>query len=453
MPNIFSLVRRSRPSFSRIGFAFVFLLALAGCVLVWSRAQAAGGSEQELKKLSRFVQTSNSPSVKIFREGRDLIEAEEWAEAEQKFGSFITQYPKDRDVDAALYWLAYSMKKQEKFREAGQQLERLMKEFPKSSWRDEAEAMLTEIAPQLGDRRTIEAGLNKDNDEIKIVALQSLFESNPERAMGYVTEILKPGSKASRNLKEAAISLLASHGGPQAVSLLLEIARTEPDPELRQTAIHHLGDEGGEAVIDELMKLYAAERDLETKEQILHALSEMESPRAWARLLEVAQSGDQLQLRLTAIHQLGERENGEAISDLLKIYDSDHNAEIRSEILHVLSDSTDPRAEARLLEIARAGDDVEAREQAIRWLGEKDTEAAIAELIKIYDAERNAEVREEILQAFSEMHNPRARAKLVEVARGSADAEMRQRAIHQLGETDDPQTIELLINLYDQERS
>ncbi|MFL6332441.1 MAG: hypothetical protein ACJ754_03770 [Pyrinomonadaceae bacterium] len=43
---------------------------------------------------------------------------------------------------------------------------------------------------------------------MKMVALQSLFQSDPARASAYVAEILKPNSKASRELKETAVSLL-----------------------------------------------------------------------------------------------------------------------------------------------------------------------------------------------------------------------------------------------------
>lgn len=454
MLNISHLFGRQRSLSSNMHITLVILFVLACMTLLLARVSTVKGSDEAVRKLNRFVQTSNSPSVKIFREGRDLIEAEAWGEAEKKFEGFIVNYPKDRDVDAALYWLAYALKKQGKFRAASQQLERLMSEFPKSSWRDEAEAMLTEIAPQLGDRRTIDAALSKDNDEIKIVALQSLFESNPERAMSYVAEILKPNSKASPNLKEAAVSLLGSYGGQQAIPLLLDVARNQTDTNLRQVAIHRLGDEGGEAVIDELMKLYATERNVEIKEQILHTLSDMNSPRAQAVLLEVARrSGDDIELRKTAIHRLGERKNSEAVSDLLKIYDAETNREIREQILHSLAESEDPRGQAKLLEIARGGDDIETRKQAIHWLGEKDNEATLDELMRIYDAEKNAEVRDELLRAFSEMHSPRARAKLVEIARNGDDPEVRQTAIRKLIEDDDAPTLEMLIRLYDAEQN
>ncbi len=133
-----------------------------------------------------------------------MIEKEDWTAAAAKFEGYVAQYPKSKDEDAALYWLADAQKKQGKFRAAEETLERLTREFPRSTWADDARAMQVEIAPKTGKRVEPE-GMD---DELKMVALQSLFQSDPARAGAYAAEILKPGSKASRELKETAVSLL-----------------------------------------------------------------------------------------------------------------------------------------------------------------------------------------------------------------------------------------------------
>ena len=47
---------------------------------------------------------------RLFREGRDFIEAQNWQKAAEKFNDFITGYPKDKDLDAALYWYGYALR-------------------------------------------------------------------------------------------------------------------------------------------------------------------------------------------------------------------------------------------------------------------------------------------------------------------------------------------------------
>ena len=56
--------------------------------------------------------------MQIFREGRDFIEAQNWQRAAEKFNDFINGYPKDKDLDAALYWYGYALQKQDRKDEA-----------------------------------------------------------------------------------------------------------------------------------------------------------------------------------------------------------------------------------------------------------------------------------------------------------------------------------------------
>ncbi|HEV2802665.1 MAG TPA: HEAT repeat domain-containing protein [Pyrinomonadaceae bacterium] len=441
--------RRLLTRSAALAVALLVVAFVASSALLSARADG-----QDLAKLNRFVQTGNTPSMKLFRAGRDLIENEEWTKAAETFRSFINSYPRDADVDAALYWYAYALKRQGQTKEAAKALKRLIKEHSRSGWREEADAMLTELAPALGQTEIIDDALGKENEELKIIALQSLFDSNPERAISFVSDWVKPNSSASRRMKEAAVSLLGAHGGKQAVPLLLEIARTNNDAKLRQTAIHRLGDAGGEAVMDELMRIYAADPDAQIRRQVLHALAEMEGARADAKLLEIAQNTrEDLELRKTAISRLGEREG--AFDNLVRIYDADRNIEIRKRLMNAFSESDDPRALAKLLEVGRTGDEVELRRFALRRLGEKNNEAMLDELMRVYQAERDADVKRELLNAFADMDSPRAKAKLYEIARNPAEnADLRRTVINRIADKDeDPQAVGLLISLYDSEQN
>jgi HEAT repeat protein len=438
--------------FGRGRLIALLLLALtaAGLLFMPGRGGASQRLDEDLAKLNRFVQTGGSPAMQVFRQGRDLIEKEDWAAAASKFEGYVAQYPKSKEADAALYWLAYALKKQGKFQDAERALERLTKEFPRSTWVDDARAMEVEIAPQVGKRVDPE-GLA--DDELKMVALQSLFQSDPARASTYVAEILKPGSKASRELKETAVSLLGNQGGPEATAMLLDIARAQPDPDLRGIAIHRLGQSNDETVVDELTKIYAAEQDRDVKGQVLHAFSQMNGQRAYAGLLRVAQSDGDTELRQTAIHWLGQRNEPRAVDDLMRLMSAERDDDIRGAVLHAFSQMNDPRAQAKLLEIARGSEgSVELRAQAIHWVGQRSGEGVVGELMSIYRADPNEEIRGAVLHALSQQRDPRARASLLEVARGGDDPEMRSQAIHALTQFDDDASVAELVKLYDSER-
>ncbi|HVF50232.1 MAG TPA: HEAT repeat domain-containing protein [Pyrinomonadaceae bacterium] len=435
-----------------VGVLLVAALCVVGSFLTPAQVPRASSFNQDLAKLRRFVQSGgDSPAMLVFRQGRTAIEREDWEGAAAKFDSYIAGYPKERDVDAALYWLAYALKKQRKFQAADERLERLLREFPRSTWADDARAMQAEIAPQTGKRVELEGIAD---DELKMVALQSLFQSDPQRAAVYAREILKMDSRASRELKETAVNLLGQRQDADSFSLLSDIARTQPDPELRAAAIHRLGQFRSEAALDELLKIYDAERDTEVKERVLHSLSQNQNPRAYSKLLDIARGGDNTELRQMAIHWIGQRRDAQSFDDLMRILNTDRDEEIRARILHSLSQMPDPRAEAKLLEVARSSSDsLQVRAQAIHWLGQKRREGIVEELMTIFRADRNEEIRGAVLHALSQNRSGRARELLLDIARSSGDdTHSRTQAIHWLGQRGDAESLELLIKLYDAER-
>jgi HEAT repeat protein len=442
----------------RRGNVVTLVALLAAAVVALALLFAAPGvlgAGQDLGKFNQFVQTSNTPSMKMLREGRDLIDAEQWAKASEKFTQFVNSFPKDRDVDVALYWLAYSLRKQGDARGAAELLQKLLKTYPRSAWADESRAMLNEIAGDLGESGILNKTLQNEGEEeeIKIIALRSLHETNPERALTYISEMLRPGSTASPRLKEAAVSLLGEYEGPAARATLLDIARTNPDSNLRARAIHRLG-ESGEQALDQLSQLYDAERTQDVKRQILHAISEMdESPRARAKLLAIARNaGEQQEMRRTAIHLLGERRGGSAFDDLSQIYASEQNLEIKRQVLHAFAEMEDPRGRTRLLEVARdRNENQELRRFAIHWLGEQGGEPSLDQLMSIYRTDPDVEIKRQILHAFSDMKTPRAHTLLVEAAKTGDNLDLRRAAIHHLGEAENPQALDLLISIYDAE--
>ncbi|HEV7395346.1 MAG TPA: HEAT repeat domain-containing protein [Pyrinomonadaceae bacterium] len=424
------------------------LAILAVTIIAFSYSKRVYGIDQDILKLNRFVQTSKSsaPSMKMFREGRDLIEAQDWPQASKKFNDFIAEYPKDKDLDAALYWFAYALQKQGKKDEAAEPLLRLIKNFPNSSWRREAEAMLV----VLGRGDAIKQALDRDNCEIKILALQSLFEADEDRAINFVTDVLKANQTECPTLKYAAVSLLGSHGGARSIPMLADIARNQADLRLRLTAIKRLGEQNSDNIADELSKLYDADRTKEIRVQILRAFSEMNNTRAETKLIDVARAGDDLEFRQLALRYLGEQHGDASLNELIRIFDADHSPEIRAQILRALSERDEAQARAKLLDIARKGDTMELRVEAIRRLGERGS-SSVDDLLSLYATEKDPAIKQGLIRAYGEINDPRAVAKLFDIARSGESLELRAYAIRRLSEHDDAQVIPQLISLYDSE--
>ena len=437
----------SRPRTRLALFLFV-VLSCGTAATIYTRS-VSGHNGQDIAKLNRFVQSkANTASAQTFREGRDLIESQNWQKAAEKFNDFIRVYPKDRDLDAALYWYGYALEKQGRKDDAAEPLKVLINRFPSSNWRRDASALLV----AMGHQNAVDDALKRDNCEIKILALQSLFQADEERAIGVVTEALKVNPTPCQGFQAAAVSMLGSHRSQRAIPLLLDIARSNPDQKLRLTAIKRLGDQHNEQVTDELIKLYDADRTKEIRGQILRALVDSRTPRGTAKVLEIARSSDDLAARQYAIRHVGDMKDTASLDELIRIFDADKTTEIRSQILRSLAGREEPRARQKLMDVARTGETPELRMLAIRALGSSGR-VAIDDLLQLYTAETNLQIKQSLLRAFADNNDPRAQAKLLEIARGNDPIEVRSYAIRHLGSKDDQQTVDQLIGMYDGEQN
>jgi HEAT repeat protein len=418
----------------------------AACALLFAAGCVGNAAAQNMEKLNRFVQTQNASdaSAKVFRAGRDFIGDENWKDAAEKFKSFIESYPKDANVDAALYWLAFAQVRLEKYIEASGQLQRLLKKFPNSNWADDARALQLQIDSHLGNNRGIEGGLKDEDEEIKIVALEALFQSNPERGMAYVSNMLKPGSNASRHMKEAGIELIKRFGGEKTVPLLIEIIRNERDSELRKTAIETLGRTGDERAFDVLVEMVRTSTDDDVSNAAVFAISRFETAKARAVLFEMARGAKSTEVRKNAIFWLSKDGDDAVLDELMKLYASEQDAEIKKQIVFSLKRMGSPRSIAKLYEIASGTGDVEVRKDAIHWIGQRGDEQAVSYLIKTYDSETNDEIKNQIIFALSRTSQKSALRKLMEIARRDKSVELRKQAVFWLGRSDDPEAAQFL---------
>jgi HEAT repeat protein len=399
---------------------------------------------QEIAKLDRFVQSTkgNTASMQIFREGRDLIEAQNWQKAADKFNEFIAGYPKDKDLDAALYWFGYALQKQGRKDDAKAPLIRLINRFPNSTWRREAEALLV----VLGEQDAVKRGLERDNCEIKMLALQSLFQADEERAVSIVMDALKANPTQCEGFQAAAVSMLARNGGARAVPVLLDVARNNPDLKLRLTAIRSLGEQRNDQLTDELIKIYDADKTKEIRFQVLRALAERQDERARQKIWEIARQGETPELRIEAIRRLSDR-GRLPLDDLIKLYDAEGNLAIKQSLLRAFAESKDPRAQTKVLDIARKADQVELRGLAIRALGDNDDEQTVSQFVAMYDTEQNQQVKMMLMRAFGGSKQKVAIRKLMTIARNDPSVEMRKVAVRFLGQSKDPEALKYLEEL------
>jgi len=431
----------------------ILLTALAASAMAQGRRPSSNA----------FAQSSTDSATAVFRAARDLITDGEWARAQDKFSEYVNKFPNEKNLDAALYWLAYSQHKLARYDQCRDTVNKLFDKYKESSWLDDARLLLVQIpgavatapvaamqadevlaasraitpvatlpgvsvyaptAPvatigtampmpaqiagtsallaELDSVATVYGSSDNDDDpcEFKIVVLQALFQTDVQRGIVAATDWLKPGSAQTPRCKSAALTLLARHGGKGVTPVILNLARTETDLKLRARAISTLGATNDDSVIDALREFALNSTDNSIVEASLYALSRHSNERVIGVLTDIATSGKTPAQKRLAIASIASRPGDPAVDALFRIYDADQSVEIRKAVISGFANRRSERAGDKLFEIARTADNIELRKAAISAIPRRGGDKAIDFLIALYDTEKNEELKDQILNSF-----------------------------------------------------
>src|SRR5215207_1965666 len=358
-------------------------LALAGLLLAAGPANA----QQYKELLNRFVQSDDEAAMRAFTQGRSFVDAQQWQKAASTFDRFVVQYPQDKNLDAALYWLAYARNRQGDPGAAEEPLMRLLQRYPSSRWADDAKVLRVEVLAKLG--KPVTAIDEKDDTvALQIIALKTLCENDRVGCSARVADVLRANKPAP--LKEAAIILLGRYGGNEAVPSLIQMARSEPDEKLRMRAISALGSTNDERALDVLRDIAMGPTYAEQSptDSAIHALASHDNARAVAILGEVATRGQNLKARTHAVEWLSRRRDN-AVDELLRLYDAVPEVQVKKYVVAGFGMRKDPRALNKLIEIARSASDAQLRRQAIHAIPNRNDEQDLDVLLPLYDSERD----------------------------------------------------------------
>jgi HEAT repeat protein len=365
----------------------------------------------------------------LYEQGTKALDDGDWDRAASAF----TEVAKNNGAraDAATYWVAYAMNKQGRKADALALLAGFSGRFPKSSWVKDVRALELEIRQAGGARVRPES---ESDEDLKLMAINSLLNSDPERAVPMLEKFLKTGS--SPKLKERALFVLAQSGSPRAREILAQIARGNSDPDLQEKALHYLGIFGGRANRELLAEIYASpSSSVEVKERILHSFmvaGERED------ILAAAKGEKNARLRSAAVHQLGVLG---ARAELWQLYQNESSAEVKRTILQGLFLAGDSD---HILELARAERTPELRREAIRKLGVMGREKTGGALVTIYRSEKDGDLRRAAIDGLFVQNNAHA---LVEIARAEKDPELKREAVKKLSVMHDKEATDYLLEL------
>ncbi len=382
------------------------------------RAQEKRDREQE--RLDR--------QEELYEEGREALDEERYDKAALKFNALAQM--NGTQADAALYWKAYAENKLGKRDAALASLAELNRRYTQSRWIQDGKALEVEVRQSTGQPVRPE---NQSNEELKLLAIQGLMNSDPERAVPLLEKVLNgPGSPKE---KQKALFVLAQSGSPKAREILARVARGESNPELQRKAVQFLGIFGGSESRQTLAEIYAATTDASVKRQILRSYM-ISGDRA--HLLTAAQTEKDEAVRGEAIRQLG-LAGGHA--ELEQLYQKETSPQIRRELLQAFFLSGNA---TKLIEAAQTEKDTDLRRTAIRNLGLMNSAESSQALQDLYAKEKDRGIRGEVLNAFFLQGNAKA---LIAVARKETDAELKKVAVSKLSLMGSKEATDFLMEL------
>jgi tetratricopeptide (TPR) repeat protein len=323
---------------------------------------------------------------------------------------------KGSQADGAYYWRAYAENKAGRREQALASLEELQKDYPQSRWLDDARALRVEIRSESGQPLAPESA---NDEDLKLLALNSLMETDPERSLPMLEKVLQ-GSSSPR-LKERALFVLAQSQSPRAQALLAGIAKGSSNPDLQSKAIEYMGIHGGRDNLQTLLNIYRASADQQVKRTILNSFMVAGSRE---NLLAAAKTEPNPELKVHAIQLLG---NVGDSADLVQLYSAGAAAEVKRAVIQGLfvAGNSD-----KLLEIGKAEKDENLRRFAINQLGVMGRERTGSALEAMYAQETNADNKRAIVNALFIQGNATA---LVSLARKESNLDLKKQMVNQLG--------------------
>jgi len=349
----------------------------------------------------------------LYSDGREALDEDRYDRAAEKFGELADQG--GAQTDAALYWKAYAENKLGKRDSALTTIADLKKRFPQSRWIKDAGALEIEVKQSTGQPAHPES---QPDDELKMLAIQGLMNSDPQRAMPLLEKVLNgPGTPKE---KSKALFVLAQNGSAQSREILGRIARGQSNPDLQRKAVEYLGLFGGQQSRQTLAEIYSSTSDPSIKRAILRSYMIGGDKE---HLFAAAKSEKDASLRGEAIRQLG---LVHAPEELRQLYAAETTPEVKKGILQAFFLSGDAKF---LAEAAQGEKDPEIRRTAIRNLGLVGSSEAGEALLAIYAKETDRENKEAVLNALFIQGNARA---LVTIARGEKDPQLKKTAVSKL---------------------
>jgi len=430
-------------------------------------------ADKLLEARPRAPWSNDDPADSLYRLAREALNRGEYRRAAQLFSEVPKKFPKSDYAPDCAYWQAFSL-----YRAGGtddlKQALRILEgnQLQLASLSKESSVDVTALRARIqgalaarGDRdaaaalqseaKTTNAGCDREEISVRAEALSALGQMDRASAMPIVKKVLARRDECSVELRRRALFVAARDADADAVALILDVAKNDPDQGIRGEAMRWLPRIAGDNAVPQLEELLRTSTDEHAQRSAVSALSSIDSDRARKAIRAIIERADAPErVRYEAIYSLSRERDGRAASAddvgyLRSLYTKLDSPRLREAVLMSLSRIETPENAQFLLGIVRnQNEESSLRAAALQRLGRMQS-VNVGDIAKLYDVADARSLREQILYALSQRKEPEAIDKLMDIARKDTDPQIRRTAISLLARSNNERAKKLLQELID----
>jgi hypothetical protein len=411
------------------------------------------------------------PADSLYRLAREALSRGDYKRAAEIFHSIPERYPQSAYAGQAMYYEAFSLYRSggdDELSAARDRLNQLKQKYPSVATGDRT-TLMTRVCGELAKRgdeactMLIDSAANKssaksspgsgssracpdEDDDERIEALKALLQMDADRAMPILKQVLARRDPCSAVLRRTAVFLVSQKQTSETATILMGVARDDPDEDVREQAVFWLSQVPGSTPL--LEGILKGNADEGVKEKALFSISQQNDPRAQQILRDFAlRESEDSDLREKAIFWLGQRKSEENTQFLRSLYSRLTDEDLKEKVMFSLSQQRGVGNEQWLMSIVvNQKEDIELRKKALFWAGQSGV--ATSELAGLYDRLDDAEIKDHMIFVLSQRQkDAAANNKLFDIAKNEKDPELRKKAIFWLGQSHDPRAQQFLIDL------
>jgi hypothetical protein len=316
----------------------MFLLFLAASALA---QQDEGSVRNHPKVLAARDMARSGSEERLYDSGTRALDANRWDDAVKAFSETASR--KGTHADGALYWKAYAENRMGQRDTSLTTIAALKRDYPSSRWLNDAQALEVEVNQQSGKPVSPDS---ESNEDLKILALNGLLQSDPDQALPIVEKLLK--SNSSPKLKDRALFVLSQSRSPKARDILTGVAKGGSNPDLQSKAIRYIAISGNKDARQQLLSIYSPSNDINVKKQIVRSLGIMPAAESGDSLVSIYSSEQDLSIKRDACNALFVQNNAKALVALAR---KESNMALKQDLVQKLSVMHSKDATAYLMEV------------------------------------------------------------------------------------------------------